>query len=306
MTRTCDLRFRKPLLYPAELRDRVNRDVAYGLRSCIRPAGSGKYLPMRAARIIGLIALFAAASAHPAHAEDEAPAACRLETLGVFIPGLAIDGRTFRLKDGRAVRLAGIEAAEGNTAKEALETSIAGGLVALRRGGSGTDRYGHLVAQVFALRDGAERWVQQEMIAGGQARVGARVGDPACASALLAAERAARNGHVGLWADTAYAIKQADDLAGLLADRGRFIVAEGKVLSVRQSGGTIYVNFGQVWSRNLTVTILQRSERAFAAAGMELKKLEGRRVRVRVWVEERGGPRIEAARPEQIEFADRN
>src|SRR3972149_4695079 len=109
MTRTCDLRFRKPLLYPAELRDRVNRDVAYGLRSCIRPAGSGKYLPMRAARIIGLIALFAAASAHPAHAEDEAPAACRLETLGVFIPGLAIDGRTFRLKDGRAVRLAGIE-----------------------------------------------------------------------------------------------------------------------------------------------------------------------------------------------------
>ena len=260
---------------------------------------------MRAAPIIGLIVLFTTA-AHPVRAEDEAPAACRFETLGIFVPGLAIDGRTFRLKDGREVRLAGIEAAEDNAAKEALENSITGGLIALSRVGSGTDRYGHLVAQVFALRDGAERWIQREMIAGGHARVGARVGGPACASALLAAERAARNGHVGLWADTAYAIKQTDDLAGLLAERGRFIVAEGKVLSVRSSGGTIYLNFGLVWSRNLTVTILQRSERAFAAAGVELKKLEGRRVRVRGWVEERGGPRIKAAGPEQIEFADRN
>ena len=36
------------------------------------------------------------------------------------------------------------------------------------------------------------------------------------------------------------------------------------------------------------------------------KALENRRVRVRGWVEERNGPRIEAASPEQIEIADRN
>jgi hypothetical protein len=43
--------------------------------------------------------------------------------------------------------------------------------------------------------------------------------------------------------------------------------------------------------------------RAFAAAGLDPKKLEGARVRVRGWVEERSGPRIEAVRPEQIEIA---
>jgi len=43
-----------------------------------------------------------------------------------------------------------------------------------------------------------------------------------------------------------------------------------------------------------------------AITGLEPKKLENRRVRVRGWVEERSGPRIEAARPEQIEIAERN
>jgi hypothetical protein len=78
------------------------------------------------------------------------------------------------------------------------------------------------------------------------------------------------------------------------------------VLSVRESGGTIYVNFGRRWSQALTVTILKRNERTFAAAGLDLRKLENRRVRVRGWVEQRSGLRIEATRPEQIEIAERN
>ena len=45
---------------------------------------------------------------------------------------------------------------------------------------------------------------------------------------------------------------------------------------------------------------------AFTAAGLAPKTLENRRLRVRGWVEERNGPRIEATRPEQIEIAERN
>ena len=85
------------------------------------------------------------------------------------------------------------------------------------------------------------------------------------------------------------------------ASRGSFALVEGKVLSVRESGGTIYVNFGRRWSEDFTVTIAKRSERAFTAAGLEPKSLRGRRVRIRGWIEERGGPWVEAARPEQIE-----
>jgi hypothetical protein len=51
---------------------------------------------------------------------------------------------------------------------------------------------------------------------------------------------------------------------------------------------------------------LKRNERRFAAAGLDLKTLAGRRIRVRGWIEQRGGDRawIEAGRPEQIEIGD--
>ena len=97
---------------------------------------------------------------------------------------------------------------------------------------------------------------------------------------------------------------QADDPAAILQSVGRFAIVQGRVLSVRESGGTIYVNFGRRWSEDFTVTIAKRNEHIFASAGMELKRLERRRVRVRGVVEERGGPWIEAARPEQIELVD--
>ncbi|MGD0438882.1 MAG: hypothetical protein ABSB86_20655 [Bryobacteraceae bacterium] len=96
----------------------------------------------------------------------------------------------------------------------------------------------------------------------------------------------------------------ADNPADVLAEQGHFALVEGKVVSVRESGATIYVNFGRRWSRDFTVTILKRNARNFTAAGLEPKTLSGRRVRVRGWIEERGGPWIEAARPEQIELTD--
>ncbi|HEV3176929.1 MAG TPA: thermonuclease family protein, partial [Stellaceae bacterium] len=83
-------------------------------------------------------------------------------------------------------------------------------------------------------------------------------------------------------------------------------IVEGKVLSVRESGPTIYVNFGRRWTQDFTVTIAKRNESAFTSAGLEPKRLQGRRVRVRGYVEQRGGPWVEATRPEQIELAERN
>ena len=105
-----------------------------------------------------------------------------------------------------------------------------------------------------------------------------------------------------MWADPNFAPLSAENLAGLQAERGRFALVEGKVLSVRESGATIYVNFGRRWTRDFTVTILRRLRRVFAAAGIEPKTLAGRRIRVRGWIEQRGGPIIAAETPEQIEL----
>jgi hypothetical protein len=96
----------------------------------------------------------------------------------------------------------------------------------------------------------------------------------------------------------------AENLTRLQAERGRFALVEGKALSVRESGATIYVDFGRRRTQGITVIILRRLQRAFTAAGIEPKKLEGRRIRVRGWLEQRGGPIISAETPEQIEFAD--
>jgi len=60
-----------------------------------------------------------------------------------------------------------------------------------------------------------------------------------CAAELLSQERRARAAKLGLWADPYYVILGAESLAELLAQQGRFSVVEGKVLSVRESGGTM-------------------------------------------------------------------
>ena len=270
-------------------------------------------------KLAALLLLLAFAPGAQAEEAAGVSSPCNLETFASASAASVVDGRTFLLDDGRAVRLAAVEVpplprsdngdprmAAGAAARAALDKLVAGNKVVLKRLGAVSDRYGHLVAHVFVIRDGSEHWIEQDMIAAGHARLGARIGDRACTKALRAAERTARQAKLGLWADPYYALRAADNGLELLGERGRFTVAEGKVLSVREAGATIYINFGRVWSRNLTVTILKRNERAFTGAGVEPKKLEGRRVRVRGWIEERGGPRMEAARPEQIEIADQD
>ena len=255
-----------------------------------------------------------------ARTQDRALSACRFEVAGTGKVRAITDGRSFILEDGREIRLAAIEvplapaagesgprAEAGLAARAALESMLASqSVVELRQDAAGADRYGRTLAMVYVMRDGARQSVAHEMLARGFARVSAHVGDRPCAEELLAQERGARRAKLGLWSEPYYVIVAAESGAQLAAERGRFTVAEGNVLSVRESAGTIYMNFGRRWSQALTVTISKRDERVFAAAGVEPKRLENRRVRVRGWVEERNGPRIEVTRPEQIEIAERN
>src|ERR1019366_2388950 len=225
---------------------------------------------------------------------------CRLTAIGPANVAAVRDGRTLMLDDGRELRLAAIEVT--NDSRSALQSLIGGQPLRLERMGAESDRYGRLVA--FAFAGDAQQSMQAAMLEQGQARVSTRIGDKACADGLLTIERAARAARRGLWADPNFAPLQAENLVRLQAEQGHFALVEGKVLSVRESGATIYVNFGRRWTRDFTVTILRRLGRSFAAAGIEPKRLEGRRIRVRGWVEQRGGPIISAEAPEQIEIVN--
>lgn len=253
----------------------------------------------------------------PVAAEGRTP--CRLETFATAAVSAVVDGRTIVLADGREVRLAGVEVPpldgvddrgsrdpHAVAAKDALATLVVGQDIILRHAKPETDRYGRLIAHVFVSRGGTDYQVGRDLVASGHARLAPRAGEQACAAAMIVAERSARQAKLGLWADPRYEIRQAENPASILAERGHFTLVQGKVLSVRESGATIYVNFGRRWTDDFTVTIAKRQEPLFAAAGIEPKKLQGRRILVRGWVEERGGPWIEAVRPEQIEVVGRD
>ena len=248
------------------------------------------------ARPIGL-AFFAAAAL--ALAVNRAPAqeGCKFASAGTLKAVAVRDGRTLLLDDGRELRLAGIELA--GDSRTALEGLVAG--QPLRLESLGTDRYGRLVGFAFA----GEVSLQQALLEQGQALVSARIGNRACADAFLEAERAARAARRGFWADPNFAPLQAENLHDLETKRGQFALVEGKVLSVRESGNTIYVNFGRQVTRDFSLLISRRLQKSFTAAGLEPKNLQGRRIRVRGWLERRGGPAIQAEAPEQIEIIDR-
>jgi endonuclease YncB( thermonuclease family) len=228
---------------------------------------------------------------------------CAFEPQGEGHVAAVIDGRTFQLQDGREVRLAGIEPVtpEKTHPSSALAAIIAGHDVTLRGEDDAPDRYGRQPAFVFL--DSTDTLVQGELLTQGEALISATVANKDCAASLTAAEAAARQAKRGIWADPT-AIKSAESSGDILAGIGRFTVVEGKVLSVRQAGATTYLNFGRNWTRDFAVTISKRMVASFEAAGLALKSLENRRIRVRGWVEARGGPRIEALRVGQIELAD--
>jgi endonuclease YncB( thermonuclease family) len=255
----------------------------------------------RAAILLGGIMLFAIA-AGPADA-----AGCSFEPQGEGRVAAIVDARTFRLEDGREIRLHGIEPVATEKAKanrtQALSAILAGRDVKLSGEDDAPDRYGRQPAFVFLASSGT--LVQGLLLAQGEALVSGTMTNKDCALALTSAEATARQAKQGIWADPA-AIKNAESPGDILAGTGQFTVAEGKVLSVRQAGATTYLNFGRNWTQDFAVTISRRIIPAFEAAGIALKSLENRRIRVRGWVQTRGGPRIEALRVGQIEVLGGN
>jgi endonuclease YncB( thermonuclease family) len=231
-----------------------------------------------------------------------AASACSFEAQGEGRVSAILDARTVRMDDGREVRLAGIEALTTDSSA-ALSALVAGRNVTLHGETDAPDRYGRQPA--FAFVEQATASVQSQLLAQGHALASGTVADKACAAELAAAEAAARRARRGIWADRA-AIKNAESPGDILVRIGQFTVVEGKVLSVRQAGATTYINFGRRWTRDFAVTISRRVWPAFEAAGISLKSLENKRIRVRGWIEARGGPRIEAAQTGQIEMAGEN
>ena len=147
--------------------------------------------------------------------------------------------------------------------------------------------------------DGA--WVQGALLAVGLARVHSLVDDRMAVADMLAIERQARAGRLGIWSQPDYRVRAAGEAEGGLRS---FQLVEGRVRAAAVVRGRGYLNFGEDWREDFTVSIAPRDRRRFEAAGIAVEDYEGRLVRVRGWIESFNGPMIEATHPEQIEVLE--
>jgi endonuclease YncB( thermonuclease family) len=206
------------------------------------------------------------------------------------------------------VRLAGIDRPELPNAAESaslideaetmLSRLIEGRLACLLLSDRRQDRYGRLLAQIYR-DDGL--WIQGELLRLGLARVHVTADARPLASDMLAIEDKARRERAGLWRDPRFGVRSA---AGVGRALGSFQLVEGRVVDAARRGDRWYLNFGEDWRSDFTVTIPAKALSDFAAAKLDPYALKGRVVRVRGWVESFNGPMIEAIIPEQIEVLD--
>jgi endonuclease YncB( thermonuclease family) len=249
---------------------------------------------MRAAVLLALLVAAAPPAAQP--------------SLPPFRPGgpvavaKIIDGETLVLADGRILRLGGIEtpprraaAALAARARAALARLVARTPLTVAYAGAATDRHGRMVAQLFA----GGTWVQQALLREGLARVHGAADERVGLTALLAAEAGARAAGRGLWRDPAFAVR---DAAAARHDSGSFQIVAGTVAAAARVGGVVYLNFGPDWHTAFTLRIDHVAAKLCRAAGLDLMKLKGARLRVRGFIDGSIRPVMAVSFPEQIEL----
>jgi endonuclease YncB( thermonuclease family) len=222
----------------------------------------------------------------------------------------AVDGSTLRLADGRLVRLAGVQPpqprfgsgsgpanAPAELARDELAGLAAGRPVVLHAADPALDRYGRTLADAVR-HDGV--WLQEALVSAGAALVVPLPGmEVARARTLLAAEEEARQAGRGLWAEPAFRVRSPSGAAQAV---GGFGIVEGVVADTAEVRGRVYLNFGEDWREDFTISVAPGDRDAFEEAGIDLLALAGRTVRARGWLRDFNGPLIDARHPAQIEL----
>ncbi len=221
------------------------------------------------------------------------------------------------LENGSRLKIAGVDPPRPTPggpdldfrARDRLALWLVGQEILFRPLEPGPDRWGRIVAFVFAVAPGSPNGpgpahlpVGEALIDAGLARYEPSAAARPCRSALLAAEGGARASGIGLWADPYYAIIAADHQS--FADKaGSSVIVEGRITGIASRRPRITLYFGPRRGADFSVTILPRNSKAFEAAYSSLAGLTGQTVRVRGLLDTRFGPQIEISDPDDVEAA---
>lgn len=257
--------------------------------------------------------LVAATIPFPAAAE----VTCADKALGQYRVDEVVDAHTLRLEDGSMVRLMGALPPQtpiwwkkpqlwppSAFAHKYLAARAEGQHVELRiaAGEPERDRHERVLAQVFVRRGETFEWLQAKIIGDGHAQAYSFPAHKACARSLQQREERARRERHGLWRDGRYKVHTADRTETLLKLKGSYQLVEGRVASVGQTRNWSFLNFSSDWRSDFTVAVPASSRKLFKASGVLFEELQGKRVRVRGWIERWNGPVIKANHAEQIEL----
>jgi endonuclease YncB( thermonuclease family) len=237
----------------------------------------------------------------------------RLDEVGTARIVKIIDGDTVMIdppvNGANEVRLVGIQAPKiplgrknfiawplGDESKSALSAIALNQTVRLYARGQKMDRHGRHLAHLQTT-DGV--WIQGRMLEIGLARVYSFPDNRSLIDEMLAIERQARQGQLGIWSHAFYKIRNPIEAAALI---GRFEVVEGTVRDVAKVKKRIYLNFGDDWRTDFTLSIEKKFWKLFSVDEQDIMSLEGKMIRVRGWLKEWNGPSIKLTHPEQIEI----
>ncbi len=161
------------------------------------------------------------------------------------------------------------------------------------------DRWDRGRADIQVGEDGTD-------LAGGLIEAGLAYADPGeaealCRPALRLVEAAARRRRLGLWRE---APTSAENGPALRHRAGHYTVVEGRIRHVGERSTRTYLDFVPRGADGLTVTVTKRTWRTMAEHGLTADSLQGRRVRVRGFIELWRSPVLVAATPDAIEVLD--
>jgi hypothetical protein len=208
----------------------------------------------------------------------------------VVLAGRSAEGMLL-LADGRKVRLSGLDATSLR-----IPEGLDGTEATLVSPGS-PDRHGAVRSDL--LVDAVS--LSQRLLAEGRARVRPAPGEGACYSRLYDAEAGAVRLGLGLWGEPGYSVGDAADPDAVSRYRDRFAVVMGRVRHVGVAGRSIFIDFGNDWKTDVTLTIREKDRSRFAQAGLLPESLKGQVIRARGIVTIRGGPTIEIREPAAIQ-----
>lgn len=233
-----------------------------------------------------------------------------LEKTGTATVSAIITPQTLQLDDGRIINLSGLDFPDlkidmpgelSLTAKRVLEDMLLGQRVHIYQTKDPNlgriNRMEHQLAHLQRASD--EVWVQGALLYLGLARVKTSQWNPDMARQMLRLEDQARSNAAGLWAVPTYQVQNADKIQHT---HDGFAIVEGRIHSAALSNNRIFLNFGEDWRTDFTVSIAPGDKRLFSKQGLDPLSWNGDRVRVRGWMREYNGPYIEIDHPQAIEF----